>query len=140
MTWDGQPGDAMKRLKEELPEEDFREQAALYWADHRDEALVLFRKEWWKYQVEHMDIPRRAKKLLLKYGTFGVVDGVIQGWLIFELVTSDGAPLNIIEEFAEAIDLTLDVEDFELRMEEFREKSRAGKKPGLQEWNEEKHA
>ena len=132
------PGDAMKRLREELTKEEFLDQAALYWEEHPDESRELFCNEHWVPFVNQLSVPKKIRKLLLKYRSLPIVDDVLQGWVVFEMVTTNGIPLDVVEEISLTEGLTLDVADFERRMEEFREKSRDGKKPGLQEWSEEK--
>jgi len=78
-----------------------------------------------------IQMTRRASRLQKRYGP-ARVDGVVQGWVAFVMVTTHGIPRDVIEDILEIKGDTLDWADFERRMEEFSEVSRDGRKPGLQ--------
>jgi len=103
-----------------------------YWWAHKDEAQEIFDAQVFVPLVNAMAIPKWMKRAAIKYGQLPIVDGVVQGWLAFELHTSHGTWIDMQEEMAKRAGLTIDTEDFERRMEEFREVSRGGQKPGLQ--------
>lgn len=71
---------------------------------------------------------KQKKKLYRRYGP-PVVDGFVQGWVGFELTTVHGIPSDIIEAILLDKSMEMDWDDYNTRMEEFRQLSRDKSKP-----------
>jgi len=104
-----------------------------YWLSHKGEAQEIFDAQVFVPYVKAMAIPKWLKKAIIKYRQLPVVDGVVQGWLVFEMHTTRGLCIDVTEGAASAAGLSVDVADFERRMDEFATVSRAGRKSGLAE-------
>ena len=105
-----------------------------YWREHPDEARALFHEQVFASHIQSLRIPRPLRKLILRHGAMPIIAGVIQGWWLFEMATTQGIHPDSFEAIIEerGSDLKLDVADFERRMMEFKVVSTADQKPGLQ--------
>ena len=72
--------------------------------------------------------PRQRRKLQERYGP-PVVDGVVQGWVGFELTTTHGIPEDVIEKILQIKGMTMDWDDYRSRIDGFRQLSRERSKP-----------
>jgi len=88
-------------------------------------------REAFEAGVRSSSMSRRLKRLCVRHGSLPVIDGVLQGWAAFELVTTYGLPFDIVQDMARENGLQVDRPDFEHRFEEFRQKSRGGGPQGL---------
>ena len=136
------PGDAMLLLKQQVSDEEFHERAAEYWRDHPEEKAEVWHEQVFVPMVmrmkscEGIKFDRGLRRRIIRYRRLPIVNGVVQGWYIFETITSDGIPIEVLECLADERGWTLDVAGFEERMEEHRQESREKSKPmGLKSAN-----
>ena len=97
-----------------------------------DEHRKIFDELVFNPFIQTFKFSRKLKKLIIKYKFMPVINGVVQGWVAFEMCTSDGIPIDVIQDIFEEENMKVDLEDFEKRMKEFKIISKAGKKDGLQ--------